>query len=507
MARLGIIVSSILLLAGSPAWASEVVLYDAPGCAGPYRVLVDSEADLDRVDFGNAAASVRVVAGTWTFFRDDGFQSNNGPPVTLGPGDCVTLGAGPAAQFPPELMDSVQLTTPAPGPGSVIVLYDGPGLAPPYRVLTGNTPDLDQVAFDNRIGSFQVVSGLWRIFRDDGFQAASGPPVEAGTGVYGDIAALGLPADAASSVMRLTVASNPPLPPARDPVAVACPPGSAGNGAACVDCGRLGQQVSANGGACECPPGQRTVGGRIVGGIPVGVCQRQLAVPTAPQAPPADCAGNEVMVGSLEVGGGCLPCPEFAEPNETHTACRCRDGFLQVGIGSTYGFPVCSPASGGTGAGPGPGPAVPAMVEHVVSGWDAYQVASNRRFTFASIGFIPILGECNIAIPGYGDRFTVEYLPIPGGGSCRNMLFADRLLRAPWEFVSWTVRPILEAAAACGAFQISEIRVNPNQPRDMSHQVTIALPPPALVPLVCTIEVTTITLRGPAGADPLDAFR
>lgn len=202
----------VALLAGTPAMASEIILFDGPGCAAPYRVLIDSEDDLADIDFADRAASVRVVAGTWSIHRDDGFGSDDGPAMTLSPDGCVDLGQGGAAQFPPDLMNSVQLVTPAPGPDAAVILYDDPALVGSYRVLTTSAPDLAALEFDDRAASFEVIAGLWRIYRDQAFQSAGGPSVDAGVGACDDIEALGFPRDQASSAMRLTGSATPAAP-------------------------------------------------------------------------------------------------------------------------------------------------------------------------------------------------------------------------------------------------------------------------------------------------------
>ena len=58
------VLATLAGLASGSAQASEVVLYDNANCQPPYRVLVASEPDLDRTEFGNEVASVQVVAGT-----------------------------------------------------------------------------------------------------------------------------------------------------------------------------------------------------------------------------------------------------------------------------------------------------------------------------------------------------------------------------------------------------------------------------------------------------------
>lgn len=495
----------LALVAGAPAMASEVVLYDNANCAGTYRILIQSESDLDRIEFGNEAASVQVIAGSWTFYRDDDFLSGNGPPFTLSTGGCVNMGGGPAAQFPPELLDSVQLVQPAAGPGAAIVLFDQTGFQGSYRVLTGNTPDLDAMEFDNRLASFQVLAGAWRIFRDDGFQANQGPPIEA-AGAVADIEQLGFPRDRASSVMRLNVASDPPPPPPPEVVQVECPPGSASNGAVCVDCVGAGLVVAADGGSCQCPPGQQTVGGRTVNGISVALCQRELTTITPPPAQEPDvqqavCSGN-----SVSVGGGCVPCPDGAAPNATNNQCYCRDGFQQVGIEGTLGMPICSPSAGRQ------------LVDYKIAGIDAFLAARNGGFKFGASGTgapVPPL-ECNVTAENFPNLATVEYwppviplVPLISSGHCTYHLFADRQLSEGWGFVSLRFADQRGPAGgnSCTGYITAILRDGPETPRNMAHTIEIHHPPGAVLAGVCVMVLTEVVLRGPVGADWRDAFR
>lgn len=189
-------------LAGQ-ASANQVLLYDDEGCRGEYRLLIDSEADLERLEFRNDAESIRVVSGVWTFYRDVNFFSQSGPSLTLQPGGCVTLGEGAAVSFPRDSMDSVQRIQAGGALPGVIVLFDGVNLTPPYRVVIGNLTDLDEQDFNDRVESVQVLQGNWRLYRDENFGTGDGPPTPFGPGTYGDVELMGFPHDEASSVMRI----------------------------------------------------------------------------------------------------------------------------------------------------------------------------------------------------------------------------------------------------------------------------------------------------------------
>ena len=201
--RMALLLGTTLALLAGQAEAAKVLLYDQEDCEGDFRLLVDSEADLERMEFRNDAESVRVENGVWTFHRDVNFFSQSGPSLTLGPGPCINLGEGPAVSFPGDSMDSVQrieIGTPPPG---IIVLYDHRNLEPPYRVVIGNVTDLDDQDFNDRVDSVEVLLGNWRLYRDEGFGTGDGPPVPLTPGAYPDIELQGFPDDEASSVMRI----------------------------------------------------------------------------------------------------------------------------------------------------------------------------------------------------------------------------------------------------------------------------------------------------------------
>lgn len=86
--------------------AAEVILYDFVNFGGASITLTDSAPDLDAYNFDNDVESIRVISGIWSFHRDDNFQNGNGPPITLGPGDYPNI---QALNFPADRMSSVRL--------------------------------------------------------------------------------------------------------------------------------------------------------------------------------------------------------------------------------------------------------------------------------------------------------------------------------------------------------------------------------------------------------------
>ena len=201
--RYAVLVGAAAILLAGPAMAGKITLYDDDDCEDSFRVLVDSEADLEMLDFRNETESVRVENGTWTLHRDVNFFSQSGPSLTVGPGGCVNLGEGHASSFPGDALDSVQLLQRGNPPPGLIILYANENLEPPYRYVITNTTELDDQDFNDRTESVRVVIGNWRLYRDEYFRAGGGPPVPVGPGNYPDIELLGFPDDEASSVQRI----------------------------------------------------------------------------------------------------------------------------------------------------------------------------------------------------------------------------------------------------------------------------------------------------------------
>ena len=86
------------------------ILYDRTQFRGQYRVLTRKTADFDDIDFDNDAESVKVIRGTWIFFRNEDYrQTSSRPSMTLGPGDYADIESVPdypANHFPQDKMSS-----------------------------------------------------------------------------------------------------------------------------------------------------------------------------------------------------------------------------------------------------------------------------------------------------------------------------------------------------------------------------------------------------------------
>ncbi|MCB9960111.1 MAG: hypothetical protein H6843_16055 [Rhodospirillaceae bacterium] len=118
-----------------PQPVGVAILYDNAGFGGQYRILTRNVSDFNAIGFDNDAASIRVVSGTWTFFRNANYAAPpDRPSITLGPGDYADLAnvpGYPPGTFPGDLMSSasVQAGAAPPPPPPPPPVQCGPGQA------------------------------------------------------------------------------------------------------------------------------------------------------------------------------------------------------------------------------------------------------------------------------------------------------------------------------------------------------------------------------------------
>ncbi len=114
--------SAVELLQDSPGPQPEgiAILYDFTNFGGQYRILTRSVQDFRQIGFDNDVESIRVVSGTWNFYRDAGFGAPPGrPSITLGPGDYANVAnvpGYPQGHFPGDLMSSAEFALEGPPP-------------------------------------------------------------------------------------------------------------------------------------------------------------------------------------------------------------------------------------------------------------------------------------------------------------------------------------------------------------------------------------------------------
>lgn len=133
--------SSAQLVADSqgPQPVGVAVLYDNTNFGGQYRILTRAVSNFNAIGFDNRTESIRVLSGTWTFYRNDNFGAPpNRPSITLGVGDYADVAnvpGYPPGTFPHDLMSSAQVAAgaPPPPPPPPPPLQCGPGQ------IAGNT--------------------------------------------------------------------------------------------------------------------------------------------------------------------------------------------------------------------------------------------------------------------------------------------------------------------------------------------------------------------------------
>lgn len=97
---------------GQPQPDGVAILYDLTNFGGQYRILTRAVNDFNAIGFDNDVESIRVVSGTWAFFRDAGYGTGNGPAIILGPGDYPNVENVPGYQpgtFPGDRMSAAQV--------------------------------------------------------------------------------------------------------------------------------------------------------------------------------------------------------------------------------------------------------------------------------------------------------------------------------------------------------------------------------------------------------------
>ena len=100
--------------------AGVAILYDNQNFGGQFRVLTRNVTDFNEIGFDNDAEAIRVLSGTWTFYRNANFGAPpDRPSITLGAGDYPNVAqvpGYPANHFPGDLMSSAQVVADAAPP-------------------------------------------------------------------------------------------------------------------------------------------------------------------------------------------------------------------------------------------------------------------------------------------------------------------------------------------------------------------------------------------------------
>ncbi|MBZ5538781.1 MAG: hypothetical protein LAO31_22780 [Acidobacteriia bacterium] len=169
---------SSLQLTGSVGLAStpHVILFEHANFHGAHKHVFGAESNLKAEDddfFWDRVSSIVVLAGTWEFFREPGFNGHNGP--GLGPGiypwvESVGMHNDDMASLRPTSFEKL---------ASVphVILFEHANFHGAHKHVFGVESNLnagDDDFFNDLVSSIVVLSGTWEFFRDAGFNGSYG---------------------------------------------------------------------------------------------------------------------------------------------------------------------------------------------------------------------------------------------------------------------------------------------------------------------------------------------
>lgn len=149
----------VLLLSFGAAQAGEISLYTDVNFRGRAVVLRDASDDLSRVNFNDAASSIRVTSGSWEVCTDSDFR-----------GDCRTFAPGEYSSLP-GLNDKISSVREAgrDGGGSrdaALELFTDSGQRGASAALNADRDDFVDIGFNDRASSIRVRRGYWQLCSD-----------------------------------------------------------------------------------------------------------------------------------------------------------------------------------------------------------------------------------------------------------------------------------------------------------------------------------------------------
>jgi len=178
----------------------HAILFEHANFHGAHKHVFGPESNLNAGDdnfFNDRVSSIVVLAGTWEFFKDSGF---NGPySILLGPGiypsvDAVKIKNDDMSSLQPN--DSSGLAT-----VPHVILFEHANFHGAHKHVFGPESNLnagDDNFFNDRVSSIVVLAGTWKFFQDSGFngpyQAVLGP------GLYPSVEAANIKNDDMSSL-------------------------------------------------------------------------------------------------------------------------------------------------------------------------------------------------------------------------------------------------------------------------------------------------------------------
>jgi len=182
--------AKLLSAAGGPAGATELWLFDQDDCGGDFRILVDAESDLERIDFDDDADSFQVRSGTWYLYPEPQNGTSDDPWFRAGPGGCVNFAALRVAYLEDDDLSAVAVEPDADAllNRPVIYLYDETDFQGRYRVLTQDLADFDRIGFEHRAASAIIINSEWDLFQYENFESGDDRlAITLGPGEYPDL--------------------------------------------------------------------------------------------------------------------------------------------------------------------------------------------------------------------------------------------------------------------------------------------------------------------------------
>lgn len=426
-----------------PQPAGVAIVYDFAGFGGEYRILTRDVGDFAAIGFDNDVEAIRVVSGTWTFYRNSNYGAPpNRPSITLGPGDYANVAGVPGyapGTFPGDLMSSARVTAgTAPPP---------PPLQCPPGQVRGNT----------------ACHVCWEYF---GNQPGSSQPNAAGTACD---CAPGFEWDSfgATNQDGVIFRNCEPVAPQTQ-----CPPGQIRGNTACHACWEyFGNEPGSSlpntaGTACDCAPGYDwdNFAATNQDGVIFRDCQ-----PVAP--PPPACPGPYLYLD--EAANACaFRCHASTQPNLQTGECDCRPGTAQAGV-LADGRRYCLATGGGQ---------PPAQqVRYSVPAAELMPAAAAAGFTMTTSvdtggAVCQVFGD-TIVFRRTGPADAVQR-------TCLATLFGGRALAPGWRFEDYGAAAVEGQATPLGLTA------------QLPFQVRLTIPPFASRSVM---RITTIDLLGPNG--------
>jgi hypothetical protein len=193
---------SSLRLTGSAGLAAvpHVILFEHANFHGAHKHVFGAESNLNAGDddfFNDSVSSIVVLAGTWEFFQDSGFQGQYA--TALGPGIYPWV---ESVNIKNDDMSSLQPTS-ARGLASVphVILFEHANFHGAHKHVFGAESNLnagDDDFFNDCVSSIVVLAGTWEFFRDAGFQGQY--PAVLGPGLYPWVESVNIKNDDMSSL-------------------------------------------------------------------------------------------------------------------------------------------------------------------------------------------------------------------------------------------------------------------------------------------------------------------